>query len=122
MVAQIHSPEEMSYWELAGYVDKARRRGEDVSKWNAQLDFKIALPMMNFIVILLGISISARAGRKGGAVLFGIGLLLIFAYWIISQFAIAFAQDGQLPPLVGAWFGNLLFLAIALPLYGRASR
>ncbi len=122
MVAQIHSPEEMSYWELAGYVDKSRRRGEDVSKWNAQLDFKIALPMMNFIVILLGISISARAGRKGGAVLFGIGLLLIFAYWIISQFAIAFAQNGQLPPLVGAWFGNLLFLAIALPLYGRASR
>jgi lipopolysaccharide export system permease protein len=122
MVAQIRSPEEMSYWELASYVDKTRRRGEDVSKWRAQLDFKIALPMMNFIVILLGISISARAGRKGGAVLFGIGLLLIFAYWIISQFAIAFAQNGQLPPLVGAWFGNLLFLAIALPLYGRASR
>jgi lipopolysaccharide export system permease protein len=122
MVAQIHSPEEMSYWELAGYVDKSRRRGEDVSKWNAQLDFKIALPMMNFIVILLGISISARAGRRGGAVLFGIGLLLIFAYWIISQFAISFAQNGQIPPLVGAWFGNLLFLAIALPLYGRASR
>jgi lipopolysaccharide export system permease protein len=122
MVAQIHSPEEMSYWELAGYVDKSKRRGEDVSKWNAQLDFKIALPMMNFIVILLGISISARAGRRGGAVLFGIGLLLIFAYWIISQFAIAFAQNGQLPPLIGAWFGNLLFLTIALPLYGRASR
>jgi lipopolysaccharide export system permease protein len=122
MVAQIRSPEEMSYWELAGYIDKTRRRGEDVSKWRAQLDFKIALPMMNFIVILLGVSISARAGRKGGAVLFGIGLLLIFAYWIISQFAIAFAQNGQLPPLVGAWFGNLLFLAIALPLYGRASR
>jgi lipopolysaccharide export system permease protein len=122
MVAQIRSPEEMSYWELASYVDKTRRRGEDVSKWRAQLDFKIALPMMNFIVIILGISISARAGRKGGAVLFGIGLLLIFAYWIISQFAIAFAQNGQLPPLIGAWFGNLLFLAIALPLYGRASR
>jgi len=122
MVAQIRSPEEMSYWELASYVDKTRRRGEDVSKWRAQLDFKIALPLMNFIVILLGISISARAGRKGGAVLFGMGLILIFAYWIISQFAIAFAQNGQLPPLVGAWFGNILFLAIALPLYGRASR
>jgi lipopolysaccharide export system permease protein len=122
MVAQIRSPEEMSYWELSDYVDKTRRRGEDVSKWRAQLDFKIALPLMNFIVILLGVSISARAGRKGGAVLFGIGLLLIFAYWIISQFAISFAQNGQLPPLVGAWFGNLLFLGIALPLYGRASR
>jgi lipopolysaccharide export system permease protein len=122
MVAQIRSPEEMSYWELAGFVDKSRRRGEDVSKWDAQLDFKIALPFSILIVILLGISISARAGRKGGAVLFGIGLMLCFSYWIISQFAIAFAQNGQLPPLFGAWFGNLLFLAIALPLYRKASR
>ena len=122
MVAQIKSPEEMGYWELASYVDKSRRRGEDVSKWRAQLDFKIALPFMNFIVILLGLSISARAGRKGGAVLFGIGLMLCFLFWIVSQFAIAFAQNGQLPALVGAWFGNILFLAIALPLYRKASR
>ncbi|HUI91191.1 MAG TPA: LptF/LptG family permease [Chitinivibrionales bacterium] len=122
MVAQIRSPEEMGYWELASYINKSRRRGEDVSKWRAQLDFKIALPFMNFIVILLGLSISARAGRKGGAVLFGIGLMLCFSFWIISQFAISFAQNGQIPALVGAWFGNILFLAVALPLYQRASR
>jgi lipopolysaccharide export system permease protein len=122
MVAQIRSPEEMSYWELMSFVDKAKRRGEDVSKWRAQLDFKIALPFSILIVILLGISISARVGRKGGAVLFGIGLMLCFSYWIISQFSIAFAQNGQLPPLAGAWFGNLLFLAIALPLFRKASQ
>jgi lipopolysaccharide export system permease protein len=122
MVAQIKSPEEMSYWELRSFVDKTRRRGEDVSKYTAQLYFKLALPVMNFIVILLGISISARAGRKGGAVLFGIGLLLTFAYWIISQFGLAFAQNGQIPPIVGAWFGNSLFLIIALYLYTKASR
>ncbi len=121
MVAVINSPEEMSYWELSQFVNKVRKRGEDVSKWDAQLDFKIALPLMNFIVMLLGVSISARAGRKGGAVLFGIGLLLIFAYWIISQFAIAFAQNGQISPMLGAWFGNILFFVIAIPLYRRAS-
>jgi len=121
MVAVINSPEEMSYWELSSFVNKVRKRGEDVSKWDAQLDFKIALPLMNFIVMLLGVSISARAGRRGGAALFGIGLLLIFAYWILSQFAIAFAQNGQISPMIGAWLGNIIFLAIALPLYRRAS-
>ena len=122
MVVQIKSPEEMSYWELRSFVDKTRRRGEDVSKYSAQLYFKLALPVMNFIVVLLGISISARAGRKGGAVLFGIGLLLTFSYWIISQFGLAFAQNGQIPALVGAWFGNTLFLIIAVYLYAKASR
>jgi lipopolysaccharide export system permease protein len=122
MVVQIRSPEEMSYWELNNFVEKTRKRGEDVSKYKAQLYFKLALPVMNFIVILLGVSISARAGRRGGAVLFGIGLLLTFTYYIISQFGLAFAQNGQIPPIVGAWFGNSLFLMIALFLYARASR
>jgi lipopolysaccharide export system permease protein len=122
MAAVIKSPEEMSYWELRGFVDKTRRRGENVARYRAQLNFKLALPVMNFIVILLGISISARAGRKGGAVLFGIGLLLTFSYWIISQFSLAFAQNGQIPPMIGAWFGNSLFLIIALFLYTKASR
>jgi lipopolysaccharide export system permease protein len=122
MVAQIRSPEEMSYWELNNFVEKTKKRGEDVSRYKAQLYFKLALPVMNFIVVLLGISISARAGRKGGAVLFGIGLILTFSYYIISQFGLVFAQNGQIPPLVGAWFGNSLFLLIALFLYTRASR
>jgi lipopolysaccharide export system permease protein len=119
MVVQIKSPEEMSYWELNDFADKTRRRGEDVSRYKAQLYFKIALPVMNFIVILLGISISARAGRKGDAVLFGIGLLLMFSYWIISQFSLAFAQNGQIPALLGAWLGNILFSIIAIFLYAR---
>ena len=122
MVVQIKSPEEMSYWELNDFAEKTRRRGEDVSRYQAQLYFKLALPVMNFIVILLGISISARAGRKGGAVLFGIGLLMTFSYWIISQFGLAFAQNGQIPPFVGAWVGNILFSIIAVFLYARASR
>ncbi len=122
MVVQIRSPEEMSYWELNNYVEKTKRRGEDVSRYKAQLNFKLALPVMNFIVIILGVSISARAGRRGGAVLFGIGLLLTFSYWIISQFGLAFAQNGQIPPMVGAWFGNSVFLIIALFLYTKASR
>ena len=77
---------------------------------------------MNFIVILLGIAITARAGRKGSAVFFGIGLGLAFSYWLLSRFAIVFAQNGYLPTFVGAWMGNALFLIIGLLLFRKASR
>ena len=77
---------------------------------------------MNFIVILLGIAITARAGRKGSAVLFGIGLMMTFAYWLISRFAIVFAQNGHLPTLVGAWIGNVIFFVLGLFLYRKASQ
>jgi lipopolysaccharide export system permease protein len=122
MVARIKSPEEMSYWELQGYIDAAKRRGEDVRKFLGELEFKIALPFMNFIVILLGVAITARAGRKGAAMFFGIGLGLAFTFWLLSRFAIVFAQNGHLPTLVGAWMGNVLFLVLGLFLYRKASR
>jgi lipopolysaccharide export system permease protein len=122
MVAHIKSIEEMSYWELQGYIDAAQRRGEEVRKYMGELEFKIALPFMNFIVILLGIAVTARAGRKGSAVLFGIGLMMTFAYWLISRFAIVFAQNGHFPTLLGAWIGNAIFLVLGLALYRKASR
>ncbi|MGA2508415.1 MAG: LptF/LptG family permease, partial [Chitinispirillaceae bacterium] len=122
MVARIKSIEEMSYWELQSYVDAAQRRGEDVRKYMGELEFKIALPFMNFIVILLGIAVTARAGRKGSAVLFGIGLMMTFAYWLISRFAIVFAQNGHFPTLFGAWIGNVIFFVLGCALYRKASR
>jgi lipopolysaccharide export system permease protein len=122
MVARIKSKEEMSYWELRGFIEAARRRGEKVQKYLGELEFKVALPFMNFIAILLGIAITARAGRKGSAVLFGIGLALMFSFWLISRLAIVFAQNGHLPTLIGAWLGNAIFLVIGLILYRKAVR
>ena len=122
MVARIKSKEEMSYWELKSFIEATKKRGEKVQKFMGELEFKIALPFMNFIAILLGIAITARAGRKGSAVLFGIGLVLMFSYWLISRFAIVFAQNGHLPTLLGAWIGNIIFLIIGLYLYRKAAR
>ncbi|MFW6221888.1 MAG: LptF/LptG family permease [Fibrobacterota bacterium] len=122
MVARIKHVDEMSYWELSDAIAKAERRGEKVHTYQADLYFKIALPFMNFIVILLGISITARAGRKGGGVLFGFGLFLTFFYWAISNFSLAMGQNGRMSPLIAAWGGNVLFFLLGIILYRKASR
>ena len=121
MVKRLKSVEEMSYWELSGFIEAARRRGEQVQKYMAELEFKIALPVMNFVVILFGLSLSARSGRKGGAALFGLGLLLSFIYWMLSRFALVFAQNGYIPTLWGAWIGNAIFLILGIALYRKAA-
>jgi len=121
LVKRVKSKEEMSYWELSSYIEAAKRRGEKVQKFMAELQFKIALPFMNFIVILFGLSLAARTGRRGGAALFGVGLLLSFLYWILSRFALVFAQNGYIPTLIGAWIGNILFLLLGLVLYRKAA-
>jgi len=121
LVKRVKSKEAMSYWELSNYIEAAKHRGEKVDKFKAELQFKIALPFMNFIVILFGLSLACRAGRRGGAALFGVGLLLSFLYWILSRFALVFAQNGYLPTLVGAWVGNVIFFIVGLVLYKKAA-
>ncbi|MCL2690028.1 MAG: LptF/LptG family permease [Chitinispirillia bacterium] len=122
LVKRVRSKEEMSYWELSTYIEAAKKRGEPVNKFMAELEFKLALPFMNFIVILLGAAITARTSRRGGGpALFGIGLLMTFAYWILSRFTLVFAQNGHLPIVVGAWSCNVIFLFIGLVLYRKAA-
>jgi LPS export ABC transporter permease LptG len=122
MVTRLKGVDEMSYWELSDAIELARRRGEKVHTYLADLHFKIALPFMNFIVIVLGLSVTARAGRTGGATLFGIGLMLTFSYWIVSRFSLAMGQNGRLDPMLAAWGGNALFFLIGLILFRKASR
>jgi len=121
MVKRLKSVEEMSYWELTGFIEAARRRGEQVQKYMAELEFKIALPVMNFVVVLFGLALAARSGRKGGAALLGFGLMLSFIYWILSRFTLVFAQNGYIPVLWGAWLGNAIFFILGAVLYRRAA-
>jgi len=121
IVKRVKTKEAMSYWELSSYIEAAKHRGEKAQKYLAELQFKIALPFMNFIVILFGVSLASRTGRRGGTALFGIGLLLSFLYWILSRFALVFAQNGYLPTLVGAWIGNVIFFIVGLVLYRKAA-
>ena len=121
LAKRVRSKEAMSYWELASYIEAAKRRGEKVHRFTAELQFKIALPFMNFIVILFGLSLAARTGRRGGAALFGVGLLLSFSYWIMTRFALVFAQNGYIPIMVGAWVSNVFFFIIGLALYRKAA-
>ncbi len=121
MTARIKSVDAMSYWELKNLLEKARMRGEKISKYEADLHFKIALPFMNFVVILVGLSITARGGRKGGTVSFGVGLGLVFTYWIMSQFILALGKNETLEPWLAAWACNIFFFLIGLYLYRRTS-
>jgi lipopolysaccharide export system permease protein len=121
LVKRVRSKESMSYWELASHIEAAKRRGEKVDRFMAELQFKIAFPFMNFIVILFGLSLAARTGRRGGAALFGVGLMLSFLFWILSRFLLVFAQNGLLPTLAGAWLANIIFLVLGLALYRKAA-
>ncbi len=115
-------PDDMNFFELRNYIDQVRRGGGDARQYQADLHFKLAYPLINLIVVLLGVSLTTRVGRRGLARVFGVGLVTCFSYYVLAKLGLAMGHSGTLPPLVAAWAGNLLFTGLGLLLFFKVAR
>ena len=100
----------MSYQDLRKYIVNFGGAGERMIRGLlVELHYKIALPLISLIIILIGAPFAMITTR--GGVLIGIGMsigigLLYYAFIAIS---LAFGKAGILPPFLAAWLGNLVF-------------
>lgn len=107
--------EEMSYRELRAYVKRLEKEGIDTSRYQTDLQGKLAFPLVSVIMALLGVPFAVRHGRKGGVAL-GIGIAVVIGvvYWIVMALGLALGHSGVIPPFVAAWGSHLLFGAIGM--------
>ncbi len=102
--------EEMGYGELRRYVRRLQRAGYDATKYVVDLKMKVSFPIVNLIMVLIGIPFALKTGRTGGfAAGIGISLAIGLSYWILLSVSQAFGHSGILPPLLSAWSPHLLF-------------
>ena len=108
-------PEEMTYRELKGYVERLRREGYDSTRYVVDLHAKIAFPFLTLIMVLIGSPLALMAGRgHGGGIAQGVGISLVmgFIYWAAFAISIAMGHAGTLPPLIAAWAPNVFFALV----------
>ncbi len=60
---EIREPEEMSYLELKGYIEKTTQEGYDTTKFLAALYAKLSSPFINFFIALFGIPFALKIGK-----------------------------------------------------------
>jgi LPS export ABC transporter permease LptF/LPS export ABC transporter permease LptG len=77
---------------------------------NTRFSYPFACIVLMLIGVPLGLS-SKRGGKSTGVVLI---LLLVFAYYLLSEFGVGFAKSGKLSPMLGVWAANLIFAAFGL--------
>lgn len=79
--------------------------------WKARLEFhsKLALPLSSLVLVLLALPMAMRYGKSTGLAL-GLSLLLALGYYGLFFLGRSLAGIGVLPPEVGAWGANALFL------------
>ncbi|MCB0568425.1 MAG: LptF/LptG family permease [Phaeodactylibacter sp.] len=109
--------------ELSEYIATQKRRGVgNTEKYLIEKYRRTAEPFTILILTLIGLSIAARKVRGGIglhlAMGIGIGALFIF----FSRFAVVFATGQAIPPLMGIWFPNILFTAVAIVLVRNAQK
>jgi len=116
------NPDEMNYAELRRYVERLRASGARVAGHLVDLHLKLALPLVNLIVIMIGASVATRLRSQSTALGFGLSIAIAIAYYAFVRMGQAFGHNGAFPPYLAAWSGNLLFGGVGLVMLWQAQR
>ncbi len=82
----------------------------------AELQWRLSLPLLVFIVTLMAVPLSRVNPRQGRFLKLLPAILLYMAYLTILIAARSAMEKGKLPASLGLWWVHLLFLAIGLGL------
>lgn len=105
-------PEDMRFAELRSFIGRLKTTGNKPTRWQVKLNYKIAFPFTNLIVVLFGLPITALFSRNSISYGAGISLLVIFTYYGFIKFGEVLGYKGIISPFLSAWLGNIIFFIL----------
>ncbi|MDR5709960.1 MAG: LptF/LptG family permease [Armatimonadota bacterium] len=99
---------EMSIREIRQELRRLRREGQPTRPLEADLAGKYALVGAPFAFALLGFPLGLVYPRGGRGIAFGLVVLVLIGYYLLTTASTLLAQAGYLPPTIAAWLPNLM--------------
>ncbi len=116
---EMNIPQAYEYLELMRLSGNHRK----VIKTQVRIQQKFALPFVCLVMGLVGAALGIRPQRRANrGTSFGISVIIIFAYYLLSFITGAMGQKEFLTPFLAGWLPNFLGLGVAILLLARASR
>jgi len=113
----------MTIPELTEHIHKLRFRGATgVETYEVERHIRFAAPFTIFVLVFMGVLVSARKSRGGTGFQIVMGFILAFIFLIFFLLTRTFAETGALPPLLAAWMPNITFAVIAAFMYRYVPR
>ncbi len=109
--------------QLVAYIDEMKRSGQaDVEFFEVERYRRTSSSFSIYIMTLIGVSVASRKvrGGLGWHLVLGIGLSAL--YEIIMKFSTTFSTNSSLPPFLGVWIPNFLYLGLAIYLVRKAPK
>ncbi|HET6514579.1 MAG TPA: LptF/LptG family permease [Thermodesulfovibrionales bacterium] len=113
----MQQPEEMNVRELFAYTKRLKEAGVKNTKLLVDIYSRLSYPLINVIMLVVGISLATRGEIKSGLVTTAIGIFISLLYWLGFTASLAMGYTGILRPIFAAWLVPLLFCGAALYLF-----
>lgn len=108
----VRRSEEMTFHELMDYIDRLKKSGYNVAKYEVELYGKIAFPLSSLLMVMIATPLSLQRVRGGGTGRgIALSVIIAFAYWALMSIGAALGKSSALPPLPSAWLANMVFAA-----------
>jgi lipopolysaccharide export system permease protein len=108
---------EMGVFELIRYERTLEEAGYRNVNLNVDIQSKLAYPLTNLFMVLIGVFLSLRSHRGRGILSAGSGILLCLIYWFFFTVVLSSGYAGVIPPTVSAWTVPVVSTVFALLLY-----
>jgi lipopolysaccharide export system permease protein len=115
-------PDEMNARELMAYLTRLRSSGARAANYLVDLHLKLAFPLINLIVVMIGAAVATRLRMQSAALGFGLSIAISFLFYAFIRTGQALGHSGVLPPYLAAWLGDMVFGTIGLIMMVRAQR
>ena len=113
----------MTTSELGRFIKREKLKGSGISKlYEVERQRRTADPITTLILSFIGACIATRKVRGGMGLHLAAGIILGVVYIFLSKMSLTFANNDLLPPIFAIWLPNLVFLAIAGYLMGKAQQ
>jgi lipopolysaccharide export system permease protein len=121
-VRPVKHPEEMGYWELKRYASRVKAEGYDNTQYLVDMHIKLSFPFIILIMVLIGIPVPLIQKRVRTPLAVSIGMGIGFLYMLTFGFSRSLGLSGVLPPVLAAWFSNMVFLLLGIYLVSLVER
>ncbi|WP_407455803.1 LptF/LptG family permease [Fibrobacter sp.] len=123
LINERQTPDEMDSKMVLSRINVLRRSGEDTRAMETALHFKRSAHWMNLIVLLIGAALCHRYSRSGGlSQKFGVGLLIVFSYYILERIGLKMGENGALSPFWAAWISHFVYGGVSVVMLYRSFR
>ncbi len=121
-ITEIKTPQELSQTDLAEQSKVKRQRGENTAIDDTDYHLKFSAPFASLAFALVAMPLSLRAPRDERLLGLIWSFMLVMLYYLIWFVSKLMGYNEVLPPWLGAWMMNLVFVFISLTIFAMSRK